>query len=98
MEYEDGRVTVPKSGRYYVYMQMYFRSRPNVNKNRVALFADDRMLLMIHKTMSSGQDTTGSAGGLFKLEKGEKLYVKVLVYDTNMWLGPNHCYFGAYWI
>ena len=96
--YEDGKLSVPRNGRYYVYMQMYFRSRPDDNKNRIALYADDRILLMIHKSMSPGQDNTGSAGGVFQLKRREKLYVKVLYYDTNMWLGPNHCYFGTYWI
>ena len=89
---------MPRNGRYYVYMQMYFRSRPDDNKNRIALYADDRILLMIHKSMSPEQDNTGSAGGVFQLKRREKLYVKVLYYDTNMWLGPNHCYFGTYWI
>ena len=96
--YEDGKLSVPRNGRYYVYMQMYFRSRPDDNKNRIALYADDRILLMIHKSMSPEQDNTGSAGGVFQLKRREKLYVKVLYYDTNMWLGPNHCYFGTYWI
>ena len=96
--YEDGKLSVPRNGRYYVYMQMYFRSRPDDNKNRIALYADDRILLMIHKSMSPAQDNTGFAGGVFQLERGEKLYVKVLAYDTNLWLGPNHCYFGGYWI
>ena len=97
-EYKDGELTVPKSGRYNVYMQMYFSKRPDDNNNRVALYADDRILLMIHKDMSPEQDNTGFAGGVFQLEQGEKIYVKVLFYNTNMWLGPNHCYFGAYWI
>ena len=97
-EYDDGRVHVPEDGRYYVYMQMYFNSRPDNNNNRVALFADNRILLMIHKDMSPGQENTGFAGGVFHLKRGEKIYVKVLGFNTKMWLGPNHSYFGAYLI
>lgn len=96
--YEDGRLSVPRKGRYYVYMQIYFKSRAEDNQNRIALYAYDRILLLIHKSMSPDQENTGSAGGVFQLEKGQKLYVKVLNYDTNLWLGPNHCYFGSYWI
>ena len=97
-EYEDGRLRVPKNGRYNVYMQMYFNSRPNNNNNRVGLFAGDRILLMIHKDMSANQENTGFAGGVFELKKGEEIYVKVIGFNTKMWLGPNHCYFGAYLI
>ena len=97
-EYADGRLHVPDDGRYYVYMQMYFNKRPHNNNNRVALYADNRILLMIHKDMSPEQENTGFAGGVFHLERGEKLYVKVIGFNTKIWLGPNHCYFGGYWI
>ena len=97
-EYEDGRLRVPKNGRYNVYMQMYFNSRPNKSGNRVGLFAGDRILLMIHKGMPANQETTAFAGGVFKLKKGEEIYVKVVGFNTKMWLGATHCYFGAYLI
>ena len=95
-EYAEGRLHVPADGRYYVYAQMYFNARPHNNNNRVSVFAGNRLLLMIHKDMSPLQENTGSAGGVFRLNAGEKIYVKVLGYNTKMWLGPNSCYFGAY--
>jgi len=97
-EYANGRLHVPADGRYYVYMQMYFNTRNHNNNNRVALFADNRILLMIHRDMSPGQENTGFAGGVFKLKRGEKIFVKVIGFSTKMWLGPNHSYFGAYLI
>ena len=97
-EFADGRLNVPANGRYYVYAQMYFNSRSYNNNNRVAVYADDRVLLMIHKDMSPYQENTGSAGGVFFLKEGEQIYVKVIGFDTKIWLGPNHCYFGAYLI
>ena len=96
-EYADGRLRVPKNGRYYVYMLMYFMNRPYDNNNRVGLFVGDRILLMIHKSMTPGQaGNTGFAGGVFELKRGEKIYVEVFGFKTKMWLG--HCYFGAYLI
>ena len=86
---------MPEDGRYYVYLQIYFNSRPHNNNNRVVLYADNRILLMIHKDMSPGQENTGSTGGIFKLRKGEKIYVKVVGYDTKLWVGPRSSYFGA---
>lgn len=97
-EYAEGRLHVPKNGRYYVYAQMYFNKRRRSNNNRVAVYAGNRVLLMIHKDMSPGQENTGFAGGVFHLNAGEKIYVKVIGFPTKMWLGPNHCYFGAYLI
>jgi len=77
---------------------MYFNSRPHDNSNRVALFASNRILLMIYKDMSPGQENTGFAGGVFQLKRGEEIHVKVIGYDTKMWLGPNHSSYGAYMI
>ena len=97
-EYANGRLHVPLDGRYYVYMQIYFSSRPQNNNNRVALFADNRLLLMIHKHLSSGQANTGFSGGVFQLKKGEKIYVKVIGFNTKLWVGSSHSVFGAYHI
>lgn len=97
-EYADGKLKVPADGRYYVYFQMYFNKRGSANNNRVAVYADNRILLMIHKDMAAGQENTGFAGGVFHLKREEKIYVKVIGFNTKIWLGPNHCYFGAYLI
>lgn len=97
-EYANGRLHVPADGRYYVYMQMYFNQRNHNNNNRVALFANNRILLMIHKDMSPLQENTGFAGGVFELKRGEKIFVKVIGFSTKMWLGPSHSFFGAYLI
>ena len=97
-EYANGRLLVHEDGRYYVYMQMYFNERPHNSNNRVALFADSRILLMTHRDMSPGQESTGFAGGVFQLKRGEEIYVKVVGYNTKMWLGPAASYFGAYLI
>ena len=97
-EFSHGRLQVPMDGRYYVYFQLYFNSRPQQNHNRVALFAGNRLLLMIQKVMAAGAEETGYAGGVFQLKAGDMIYVKVIGYGTKMWIGPNHSYFGTYMI
>ncbi|XP_078350056.1 lymphotoxin-alpha-like [Oculina patagonica] len=97
-EYTNGRLTVPVGGRYYVYFQMFFNSRKYHNSNRVAVYAGNRILLMIHKDMPPFKENTGFAGGVFFLTAGEKIYVKVFAFDVRIWMEPNHCYFGAYLI
>lgn len=51
------------SGRYYVYFQMFFNSREYHHSNRVAVYADNGILLMVHKDMPSFKENTGFAGG-----------------------------------
>ena len=97
-EYADGILHVPKDGRYYVYAQMYFNSRPHATANRVVVVTDNRTLLLIHRDMTASQENTGSAGGIFRLKAGEKIFVKVVGYPTKLWVGPVASHFGAYQI
>lgn len=97
-EYADGILHVPRPGRYYVYVQLYFNQRPHPNNNRIVVASASRALLMIHEDMSAGQENTGFSGGVFRLNAGEGIFVKVIGYNTKLWLGPNHSYFGAYQI
>lgn len=94
--YEQGRLHVPLDGRYYVYLQIFFNWRPRNSKNRVAVYAGNRKILMIHKDMRPRTEESAFASGVFRLKRGEMIYVKVIDYSTKMWMGPNHCYFGAY--
>ena len=64
-EYAAGILTVPVCGRYFVYFQMFFNSREYHTSNRVALYADGRILLMSHKDTSPYKENTGFAGGIF---------------------------------
>jgi len=98
-QYNNGVLTVPYTGRYYVYAQIYFCSRPSLSKNRVSVMAGNRCLLMINKDLTGGSiEETGTAGGVFVLSAGEQISVKPAPYDTKLYFGPNHCYFGAYMV
>ena len=95
-EFSQGQLRLPMDGRYYVYFQLYFSPSLQKNPNRVAMFAGNRLLLMIQKGMEAHAAETGYAGGVFQLKAGDMIYVKVLGYGAKMWIGPNHSYFGAY--
>lgn len=61
--------------------------------------AGNRVLLMINKDLPGGPiEETGTAGGVFVLSAGEQISVKPTVYDTALWFGTSHCYFGAYMV
>ncbi|CAH3165444.1 unnamed protein product, partial [Porites evermanni] len=94
-----GGLTVPFTGRYYVYAQLFFVHQPSPSKNRVLVMAGNRVLLMINKDLPGGPiEETGSAGGVFLLHAGEQISLKPDRNDTSMWFHPEHCYFGAYMV
>ncbi|CAH3150511.1 unnamed protein product [Porites lobata] len=97
-EFGGSQLIVPVSGRYYVYTQLYFNSEPMATRNRVGVFTGQRILLMIHKSMQPSTEETASAGGIFKLNTGERVFVKPFkgYGSVKLWVGPNHTYFGMY--
>ena len=96
-KFSQGRLRVPIDGRYYVYAQLYFNSTPNKSNNRVAVYAGNKLALMMQKDLPPGAEETGFAGGVFQLKQGDMIYVKVIGdQPIKMWLGPSHSYFGAY--
>lgn len=60
------------------------------------VYAGDRELLMIRKDMAANQAGSGTAGGVFKLNEGDEIYVKVVTYNTKLWIGPQTTHFGAF--
>lgn len=96
ISFSRSEFTVPSSGRYYVYTQLYFSSRSTFTKNRVGVFADHRQLLMIHKPLQPNTEETASAGGIFRLTRGDRVFVKPFwgYGSVRLWVGPWHSHFG----
>ena len=101
MTYQDGKLTVPTSGRYLIYANLNYR-----NNGRLFIQVGNKVLSMIapaYDTPSGGAGAgTNSASGVFKLNKDDSIYLKT--YSTSelyMGSGGNdnfHSYFGAYMI
>ena len=103
MTYQDGKLTVPTSGRYYIYANLNYRSN-----GRISIQVGDNVLSMIAPAADTpyGPDGAGtnSASGVFKLNAGDSIHLQI----TNAALsllymggGDNdnfHSYFGAYMI
>ena len=90
--YRNGVLTVPETGIYYVYCQIYF--------NHIAVFHvmlnGSRLLFLGHK--ESNTSGVKYSGGNFKFNKGDKLHVYMYRWNNPVktYMGHGHSFFGAY--
>ena len=90
MTYKDGKLTVPISGRYYIYAQIFYLSR-----GRVLIRVNNKDITMI-QPMDHGTGTgTMYAGGVFNLKAGDNITFSVM-YTIRIFMWTQHSYFGAF--
>ena len=87
MNYQDGKLTVPTTGRYYIYLQIYCSTQ-----GRVYVRANNRVITMIQSPTTS---STMYVGGVFNLTAGDVITF-LSAYANFMY--SYHTYFGAYLI
>ncbi|XP_073249819.1 tumor necrosis factor-like [Porites lutea] len=90
MKYQDGKLTVPTTGRYYIYLQIYCKTQ-----GRVYVRANNRVITMIQSP------TTSSAmyvGGVFNLTAGDVITFLSAYANFRVFMYSYHTYFGAYLI
>ncbi|XP_078352192.1 uncharacterized protein LOC144636854 [Oculina patagonica] len=95
MMYNDGKLTVPTPGRYYIYAQFYYHST-----GRIHIRVNNNVVTMIQSPSAGGSHGTMSTGGVFNLKAGDAIsldvysgYVPITVYMDAV-----HSYFGAFLI
>ena len=95
MKYQDGKLTVPTPGRYYIYAQVYYR---RAHYGRVLFRVNNKVITMI-QTPTSGKDE-GSlyAGGVFNLKAGDVIAFASGYNNFKIHMWSNHSYFGAFLI
>ena len=90
MTYSDGKLTVPISGRYYIYEQIYYHS-----PGRVEIRVNNNVVTFINPTYPGTGEGTLYAGGVFNLKAGD--YITLHASNTiKIFMWTAHSGFGAF--
>ena len=94
MKYDDGQLTVPTTGRYYIYLQVYHHST-----GRILVKVNSSVITMIQIPVpGKGDHGTAHAGGIFNLKAGDVITITSDRKDCKIYMSSVHTYFGAYLI
>ena len=88
MKYHDGKLIVPITGRYYIYLQTYFSS----SYGRIYVDVNGKSV-----TMTQTPGSTVHAAGIFNLKAGDFITITSAV-NCQLYMASIHTYFGAYLI
>ena len=88
--YKDGKLTVPISGRYYIYAQIFYNY-----KGRVLIRVNNRDITMLQPMNHGTGEGTMYAGGVFNLRAGDYITLSV-VHTIGLFMWTGHSYFGAF--
>ena len=97
MTYQEGNLTVPFSGRYYIYAQIYY-----LNNGRAHIRVNNNVVTLPQPPVKGAVNDSGAVytGGVFNLKAGD--VITVMVTNTHGtvkgYMGTFHSYFGAFLI
>ncbi|KAL9952247.1 hypothetical protein ACROYT_G039470 [Oculina patagonica] len=97
MTYRDGKLTIPSPGFYYVYAQAYFHDGANKYK-RIFVLRNGQAILLTQPARFNSVTGTGYTGGVFNLQAGDVISVRVKESNTGIHMDPAHTFFGAFMI
>lgn len=98
MKYKDGKLTVPISGRYYIYEQIYWRGYRG-KPVRISILVNNKVIAMAHPPMSlRNAEFTIFTGGVFYLKAGDVITVAATHLTGIAYMHTYHSFFGAFLI
>ena len=97
MKYQDGKLIVPISGRYFIYAQIYY-----INNGRIYVRVNSKIITMTQPLVKPrNSHGTLYAGGVFNLKAGDAITLDAGTWPTStvkVYLHSFHSYFGAFLI
>ncbi|CAH3043282.1 unnamed protein product, partial [Pocillopora meandrina] len=98
MKYRDGKLTVPISGRYYIYEQIYYRGHRG-KPVRISLLVNNKVVAMVQPPQTLRKSSfTFSTGGVFYLKAGDVITVAATSNVGIAYMYTYHSFFGAFLI
>lgn len=94
MKYHDGKLTVPTTGRYYIYLQVYY-----YGFGRLYIGVNGKHVTMAQSPWpGKGDHGTSYAGGVFNLKSADVITIDPGSNNCKIYMSSIHTYFGAYLI
>jgi len=100
MKYEDGNLTVPKAGMYYIYVHLKFAT-----KGRVQVRVNNEVVSLITAPVTTqAPEATSSSNGVFALNASDSVSLRIHPWGApsngvvKFWMRTDLCYFGAFLI
>ena len=91
MKYNDGKLIVPITGQYNIYLHVYFHGN-----GRIYINVNGKSVTMT-QTPGTKKEATLHAAGVFNLKAGN--FITVIAPGTiKLYMASIHTYFGAYLI
>ncbi|XP_015749770.1 PREDICTED: uncharacterized protein LOC107329604 [Acropora digitifera] len=97
MTYRDGKLTVPISGRYFIYAQIFYHN----NNGRVYIRVNSKVVTMINPMKSSNSEGSLYTGGVFTLKAGDVITMTTASWPTSitkLWMQSSQSFMGAFFL
>ena len=96
MKYQDGKLIMPISGRYYIYAQIYYH-----NNGRIHVRVNNKVITMTQPLKTGKSEGVLYAGGVFNVKAGDAITLNAAAWPTSpvkVYMYTFHSYFGAFLI
>eukprot|EP00118_Oscarella_pearsei_P020315 m.219850 g.219850 ORF g.219850 m.219850 type:complete len:342 (+) comp39928_c0_seq42:1190-2215(+) len=95
MTYSNGRITVPESGIYFIYFNLYGQSSSN-GQRYPSIYIDSTRIGFSQHYFQNSNSQSQYFGLLWKVNKGSTLRVVALGGTVQYYFGSDHSFFGAW--